>query len=275
MEYSSTESSKVVNKNKAKNKNVITINKFNIDDFKMSDMFMRKLPNGTSIKRAYFNFHPNGTEQGKSFYLQTPEMKSPFGAGCYGEDQVKKWSIELSFSQDSEDKFMNNIKKIDNFCIENAFANSKSWFNKANMKKDNIDLLNEQVHIQKKPFLGICIGMQILSTTGHEFGNYKGLNWINGDVTKIDSDTLPHVGWNNIILKKNSNLTKNLNDESSFYFVNSFHFKPKNSDYIVAETLYEHSFCSIIEKENIFGVQFHPEKSQKAGQLLLNNFLTI
>ena len=141
MEYSSTESSKVVNKNKAKNKNVITINKFNIDDFKMSDMFMRKLPNGTSIKRAYFNFHPNGTEQGKSFYLQTPEMKSPFGAGCYGEDQVKKWSIELSFSQDSEDKFMNNIKKIDNFCIENAFANSKSWFNKANMKKDNIDLL--------------------------------------------------------------------------------------------------------------------------------------
>ena len=141
--------------------------------------------------------------------------------------------------------------------------------------KDNIDLLNEQVHIQKKPFLGICIGMQILSTTGHEFGNYNGLNWINGDVTKIDSDTLPHVGWNNIILKKNSNLTKNLNDESSFYFVNSFHFKPKNSDYIVAETLYEHSFCSIIEKENIFGVQFHPEKSQKAGQLLLNNFLTI
>lgn len=141
MEYSSTETSKVVNKNKAKNKNVITINKFNIDDFKMSDMFMRKLPNGTSIKRAYFNFHPNGAEQGKSFYLQTPEMKSPFGAGCYGEDLVKKWSIELSFSQDLENKFMNNIKAIDDFCIESAFVNSKAWFNKANMKKDNIDLL--------------------------------------------------------------------------------------------------------------------------------------
>lgn len=143
------------------------------------------------------------------------------------------------------------------------------------IEKNDIDLLNEQVHIKKKPFLGICIGMQILSTVGDEFGKQKGLNWIEGNVTKIESDILPHVGWNNILIKKNSNLTKNLDDESSFYFVNSFHFKPKNTDYIIAETFYGHSFCSITEKGNIFGVQFHPEKSQKAGQLLLNNFLTI
>jgi hypothetical protein len=136
----SKSSSNETNKSKNKN-NVITVNSFNIENFKISDMFIRKLPNGTSIKRAYFNFHPNGIETGKLFYLQTPEMKSPFGAGSYGEDVVKKWSIELSFSQESENKFLNNIKEIDNFCIENAFQNSKAWFNKANMKKDNIELL--------------------------------------------------------------------------------------------------------------------------------------
>ena len=143
------------------------------------------------------------------------------------------------------------------------------------IKKNDSDLLYEQVHIKKKPFLGICIGMQILSTTGDEFFVSKGLNWIEGDVVKIENEKLPHIGWNNIVIKKNSYLTKNLDDESSFYFVNSYHFKPKNSNHIIAETFYDQPFCSIIEKENIFGVQFHPEKSQKAGQLLLNNFLNI
>jgi len=143
------------------------------------------------------------------------------------------------------------------------------------IKKNDIDLLHEQIHVKKKPFLGICIGMQILSTTGNEFGKHKGLNWVGGNVSKIESDKLPHIGWNNIIIKRNSIPTKNLDDESSFYFANSHHFRPKNSNHVVAETFYELSFCSIIEKENIFGVQFHPEISQKAGELLLNNFLNI
>ena len=143
------------------------------------------------------------------------------------------------------------------------------------IKKNDLDLLSEQVHIKKKPFLGICVGMQILSTSGNEFIESKGLNWIDGNVEKIENDKLPHVGWNNILIKKNSVLTKNLDDESNFYFLNSYHFKPKDTKHIIAETSYKQSFCSIVEKENIFGVQFHPEKSQKAGQLLLNNFLNI
>ena len=127
--------------NKNKNKSVITVKNFNIKDFEISDIFIRKLPNNTSIKRAYFNFCPNGIKTGKSFYLQTPEMKSPFGAGCYGEDAVKKWSIELSFPQENESKFINNIKDIDDFCVERGLENSKSWFNYSMKTLDNVELL--------------------------------------------------------------------------------------------------------------------------------------
>ena len=115
--------------------------------------------------------------------------------------------------------------------------------------------------------------MQILSTKGYEFEDCDGLNWIGGKVVKMDHHKLPHIGWNNVKIKKNCNLFKNLSNQEDFYFLHSYHFLPDNQNVVAAETNYENVFCSIVEYENIFGVQFHPEKSQKAGQILIKNFL--
>ncbi len=142
-------------------------------------------------------------------------------------------------------------------------------------KKISIIDLEHEVLKKKKPFLGICVGMQILSSYGYEFEKFKGLNWIPGKVCKIDNHKLPHIGWNDIQIKKNSVLLNNLDVDYNFYFVNSFQFIPDNKENVISITNYQQDFCSIIQRENIFGVQFHPEKSQKAGQLLIKNFLDL
>jgi len=139
----------------------------------------------------------------------------------------------------------------------------------------SIDLLHDEVQVKKKPFLGICVGMQVLAEKGLEFGEHDGLGWIEGVVEKLSAKVLPHVGWNNIEIKKNSSIFKNIKNASDFYFVNSYALKVKDSNFIIAETTYENKFCSAVQKENIFGVQFHPEKSQKMGQLIIDNFLKI
>ena len=139
----------------------------------------------------------------------------------------------------------------------------------------SIELLSDEVKVKKKPFLGICVGMQVLAEKGLEFGSHEGLGWIEGTVEKINAKVLPHVGWNNIEMKKNSPIFSNIKNASDFYFVNSYAFKVKDSNFIIAETTYENKFCSALQKENIFGVQFHPEKSQKTGQLIIDNFLNI
>jgi len=129
-------------------------------------------------------------------------------------------------------------------------------------EKVSINDLENEVLIKKKPFLGICVGMQVLSTFGFEFGKFDGLDWIKGHVKKINHIKLPHIGWNEIKILKESKITKNLENNQEFYFVNSFYLEPLDKN-------------SIVEKENIFGVQFHPEKSQKAGQILIKNFINI
>jgi glutamine amidotransferase len=133
--------------------------------------------------------------------------------------------------------------------------------------------LENEVLNKNKPFLGICVGMQLLADKSQEFGNHKGFGWIKGDVKKIKTKKLPHIGWNDIVIKKNSSITNNLEIYKDFYFVNSFYFDPKENDYVVAITKYGHNFCSIVQKKNIIGVQFHPEKSQQAGQVIIKNFL--
>ena len=142
-------------------------------------------------------------------------------------------------------------------------------------KKIFLKNLEKQVLKNNKPFLGICVGMQILSTTGYEFEICDGFGWIPGTVRKIKNKKLPHIGWNNINLKNNSPLLKDLDMDQNFYFVNSYQFVPRNNEDVVSTTNYEEDFCSIIQKNNIFGVQFHPEKSQKAGQLLIKNFINL
>ncbi len=140
-------------------------------------------------------------------------------------------------------------------------------------KKLPLKIIEDEVLNKKKPFLGICVGMQILAEKGEEFGKHVGLGWIKGRVKKIRAKKLPHIGWNNLLIKKKSLLIDGIQNDDDFYFVNSFHFEISEKKNIIANTKYHHSFCSVVQKQNIFGTQFHPEKSQNAGKKLITNFL--
>ena len=148
-----------------------------------------------------------------------------------------------------------------------------------NLKKMNlIDILNEEVLDKKKPFLGLCLGMQILADDGEEGGYSAGLGWISGSVKKLQIDEtilkIPHVGWNDVFPKKNSILFQNI-QTPIFYFVHSYHFLVTDKNCISAECEYGTKFVAAVEKGNIFGLQFHTEKSQREGLKVLENFLSI
>jgi len=137
-----------------------------------------------------------------------------------------------------------------------------------------MDVIHHEIFKKSKPILGICVGMQIMASYGDEGEGSKGFNWIEGNVNKIKPNnlSLPHVGWNNIIKVKNSVITDELDDED-FYFLNSYYFNVKNNRHIIAYTKYGVKFPSIVQNNNIYGVQFHPEKSQMNGKKILINFI--
>ncbi|PKP21018.1 MAG: imidazole glycerol phosphate synthase subunit HisH [Bacteroidetes bacterium HGW-Bacteroidetes-21] len=144
---------------------------------------------------------------------------------------------------------------------------------------DVIDTLLDFVFVSKKPILGVCLGMQIMSGFSEE-GNAKGLNWIDAQVLlfKITDKLkfkIPHIGWNTLLKSKDSPLLNGIHEKDEFYFVHSYHVIPNDNNDILTETDYEYRFCSAFQKENIFGVQFHPEKSHTAGELLLRNFVNL
>ncbi len=130
----------------------------------------------------------------------------------------------------------------------------------------------------KKPFLGICVGMQILANYGYEMGKHEGLGFIKGDVKNLKDLgcklQIPHVGWNHVKFKKNK-ITKNILQNSDFYFTHSFAFCNSIKEEIIGTSNYDCEIAALINKENIFGTQFHPEKSSKSGKLLLKNFLEL
>tara|TARA_Y100000590_G_scaffold418718_1_gene519779 strand:- start:2861 stop:3490 length:630 start_codon:yes stop_codon:yes gene_type:complete len=128
---------------------------------------------------------------------------------------------------------------------------------------------------QKKPFFGICVGMQLLADNSLENGNHKGLGWISGTIKKLPSKKLkmPHIGWNSIKLLKKEDIINP--PQTDYYFVHSYYFDCKNKENILAETNYGINFPSIISKENIYGLQFHPEKSSNQGLKIIKNFLKI
>jgi imidazole glycerol-phosphate synthase subunit HisH len=150
----------------------------------------------------------------------------------------------------------------------------------SNLKELNLlDTLHEAVLVKQKPILGICLGMELMAKKSEE-GNTAGLGWLDAEIIKFNvSDKIkhkiPHVGWNQIHIKKDSSLMKNISDLTEFYFVHSYHLKINNQSDILNQTQYEYSFPSAIEKSNIFGVQYHPEKSHDAGVQLLKNFLEL
>lgn len=136
-----------------------------------------------------------------------------------------------------------------------------------------VELLTRQVVKKKTPFLGICLGMQLLAERGCEFGEHKGLGWIKGKTIKLKSPRLPHIGWNDIkIIKKD--IFRDIPD-NNFYFVHSYILKPADRFIVSSTCNYGETFPSSIQKDNIFATQFHPEKSQQAGLKILENFLNL
>ena len=142
-----------------------------------------------------------------------------------------------------------------------------------------VAVLEEEVRQKSKPFLGICLGMQLLATTGTEHGTYRGLGWIPGIVERIKSDDpairVPHIGWNDVSFTQKGSMYADMGDSGIFYFVHSYVLRPENSSFISGLCRYGIEFAASIETGNIWATQYHPEKSQKVGLKVLKNFLNM
>ena len=142
-----------------------------------------------------------------------------------------------------------------------------------------VDTLNDFVLINKKPLLGICVGLQMFADVGYEEKETKGLGWIPGKVSKIDNQNgkfkLPHIGWNQVNILKDSKIFKDIKNNSHMYFVHSYELIPNDKSLVSATTDYSSNIVCSIEKENIFGTQFHPEKSDKIGLKIIDNFIKL
>lgn len=153
------------------------------------------------------------------------------------------------------------------------FDHAMSQLVKSGMKEK----LDELVLIKKLPVMGVCVGMQIMGNYSEE-GDLDGLKWIDASIKKIDESKinqitrLPHMGWNNIYPTKNHALFNGMHDKPLFYFLHSYYFRCNDESNILAETKYGDFFTSVAFNENIYGMQFHPEKSHSCGEILLNNF---
>lgn len=138
-----------------------------------------------------------------------------------------------------------------------------------------VEALEVEVREKKKPFLGLCLGLQLLADRGLELGENEGLGWVPGTVRRLEGTgvRVPHVGWNDV--RGKSPLLRGLPEGASFYFVHSFHFDTTTPEAVTGVTEHGQSFCSMVDVENVHAVQFHPEKSHKHGLALLRNFLAL
>jgi glutamine amidotransferase len=140
-------------------------------------------------------------------------------------------------------------------------------------------ILTEQVIEKQIPFLGICLGMQLMATKGYEGVETPGLNWVQGEVVRLKpsnpDERIPHVGWNEVIFTQSAFLNEGVPSGKDFYFVHSFHLMCHNEEDVIASTPFCGKFVSAVRRDNIFGVQFHPEKSQKPGFQVIRNFLSV
>jgi glutamine amidotransferase len=141
------------------------------------------------------------------------------------------------------------------------------------------DTLNEFAIIKKKPLFGICVGMQMFADVGYEETETKGLGWIGGNVKKIDNKEnqfkLPHIGWNELSFTSNSKLFRDIKEKAHVYFVHSYKFVPDNETYVSSKTNYSEAIVASVEKDNLFGTQFHPEKSDSVGLKIIENFINL
>ena len=165
-----------------------------------------------------------------------------------------------------------DLKKIKKLILPGVGAFGKFMENLH--KSELFDEITKLVH-DGMPILGICVGFQSLFSDCNEFGIHKGFNFINGNVKKMDkknTEKIPHMGWNNCEIKSFDNLFKNLNNKLDFYFCHSYEASKVDEKLILSKTNYGHEIISSIKKDNIYGVQFHPEKSQQNGLTILKNF---
>ena len=173
---------------------------------------------------------------------------------------------------------LNKIKSSDKIVLPGQ-GSFKSCVDALNKISGLNDTLNEFVKANKKPLLGICVGLQMFADVGYEETETKGLGWISGKVSKIDNQNgkfkLPHIGWNQINILKDSKIFKEVENNSHMYFVHSYEFMPTDNNVISATTDYSTKVVCSVEKENIFGTQFHPEKSDKTGLKIINNFINL
>ena len=194
-------------------------------------------------------------------------------------------SVINSFKEVAKDKVnievtsdLNKIKSSDKVVLPGQ-GSFKSCVDALNNINGLTDCLNEFAINNKKPLLGICVGLQMFADVGYEENETNGLGWISGKVSKIDNQNgkykLPHIGWNQINIVKDAKIFKDIENNSHMYFVHSYEFVPKNKDVISATTDYSSNIVCSIEKENIFGTQFHPEKSDKIGLQIINNFVNL
>ena len=194
-------------------------------------------------------------------------------------------SIINSFKEVSKDKVsievtsdFNKIKSSDKVVLPGQ-GSFKSCVNALNNINGLVDALNEFVISNKKPILGICVGLQMFADIGYEETETKGLGWISGKVSKINNQNgkykLPHIGWNQINIIKDSKIFKDIKNKSHMYFVHSYEFIPEDKSIISALTDYSSKIVCAIEKDNLFGTQFHPEKSDKNGLKIIDNFLKL
>ena len=187
--------------------------------------------------------------------------------------EVAKHKVNIEVTSD-----LNRIKSSDKVVLPGQ-GSFKSCVDALNKIKGLTDTLNEFVVTDKKPLLGICVGLQMFADIGYEETETKGLGWISGKVSKIDNQNgkykLPHIGWNQINIVKDSIIYKDIENNSHMYFVHSYEFVPNDKKVILATTDYSSNIVCSVEKENIFGTQFHPEKSDKIGLKIINNFINL
>ena len=194
-------------------------------------------------------------------------------------------SVINSFKEVAKDKVKievtSDIKKIKSSdkVVLPGQGSFKSCVDGLNNINGLVDTLNEFAITNKKPLLGICVGLQMFADVGYEETATKGWGWISGKVSKIDNKIgkykLPHIGWNQINIIKDSKILKDIKNNSHMYFVHSYEFIPNDKNLVSSTTTYSSNIVCSVERENIFGTQFHPEKSDSLGLKIIDNFIKL
>ena len=194
-------------------------------------------------------------------------------------------SVINSFKEVARDKVnievtadLQKIKSSDKLVLPGQ-GSFKSCIDALNGIKGLVDTLNEFAINNKKPLLGICVGLQMFADVGYEEVETRGLGWISGKVSKIDNRNgkfkLPHIGWNQINIMNEKKIFKGIENNSHMYFVHSYELIPEDKNVVTATTNYSTNIVCSVEKQNIFGTQFHPEKSDKIGLKIIDNFINL